>query len=1008
VCALSRRRRYAPSEREAEFAIRSIFRILIFAFGSLLALFALSKYLMKRNDDDDLLEPVKLQSDLVYAFSNLPEKTKYCIGAFAVLIPISVGVIYLHQTLRLGMVGHLASVIVTVLTLLSPVAAVATYKFDERRAWQLYRRYPVDYDPPNISKQRNEYRSEPARYRTLFRDGSTAFYDRDLLKVTTYTIRVPRGMEWNAERSTRLVEQLMYSFAPLWFRIYADDRSIAWQVVDILCRDPEQIESAIRISYPEADVRVDNCVPEHQTQPRNFYRLNLLYRAGNEFIFPMKYITDVKDFDPLTTVVSAMNGLQEGERIVYTLFVAGGSPNAHERGKQLITTSTITPFDYFSGQGLQRIATLKSLNLDRIEKYVPMDQKVGEEKLRHALYQALFAVQVDSPIEERILTLGQNIDSQLYGFAHLPYNGLQWYTGIESETGDGERIPPDPQSLIFEENRHASFLSSVLARIVELTEHRAFRDVRKATKLILGSREIALLWHLPNDTFFTASRINWLSSRTVPPPTTVIYQDAQESVQLGHGTSGGKLFPIHLPLKDRENHIRIVGKAGVGKSSLMYDLIMQDIRKGYGVAVIDPHGSLVQNILETEMTPEEIQRVVVLDLSDKDTPPPLNPLRGGLGHVRVGQIVQSIERIYPTTRQYPRLSYYLRIALLTLNADPNATLKDVVRLFTDQTYRDHIVNQLNDAELRGAWEEFDHMKDGEKRTITDPIRTRMSPFYSNPDLTAIMCHPDSLDFRQMIRERKIILVSLKMDEERVPETERDLIGALLISRLQMSGMYDQGGVPYFVYIDEVQRLVTSSLDKMFAEARKFGLSLTVAHQYLEQLPDTTQSAIIGNAGASIIFACSPKDAQVFQPFTRPAFEVDDIVNLDQFTAVIKMQCEGVSQPAFTLLTPLPQVERPEEVEKIPVFHRRASLNPDLLRSQTFVSRKRRKALAEHVRMTSHANYTPKKREEVNAWLRQRYGLTVKLDDQTQFYDADIDESSPSDSGLMNSNTVTAD
>src|SRR5690606_23925361 len=211
--------------------------------------------------------------------------------------------------------------------------------------------------------------------------GGEAFYDTKHQNFTTYTIRVPKGMEWNAERSTRFVEQLINSFAPLIFRIYADDRAIVWQVVDILARKSEPIENAIRISYPEADVRVG--VPEELTiQPAEpFYRLTLLYRAGNEFVFPFKYTTDVKDFNPLTAVVNAMNGLQAGERIIYSIFVAGATAKAHERGQQLITRSTITPFDYFSGQGLQRIATLKSLNLDRVAEYVPKDQTIAEEKL---------------------------------------------------------------------------------------------------------------------------------------------------------------------------------------------------------------------------------------------------------------------------------------------------------------------------------------------------------------------------------------------------------------------------------------------------------------------------------------------------------------------------------------------------------------------------------------------------------------------------------------------------
>ena len=969
-----RNKKYASSEREAEVAIGLIFRVLIFAFGSVLALVALTNYFVGR-DEEDLLEPVKKQSDLTFTFSRLPAPVKDTLSAFIILLPISVLVVYLNQTLRLGMFGYVASVIVTAVTFLCLVAAIFFFvifkrDYPDHRAFQLH---------------------DPSRYQSLFRDGKDVFYDAEQKQnFTTYTIRIPKGTKWNDERSTRLVEQLIYSFAPLLFRIYADDRNIVWQVVDILARESEPIESAIRISYPEADVHVG--LPQDLTTPapKKFYRLTLLYRAVNEFVFPFKYTSDIKDFNPLAAVVSAMNGLQEGERVIYSIFVAGAARHAHERGQQLITKSTITPFDYFSGQGLQRIATLKSLNLDRVDKYVPEDQKVGEEKLKHPLYQSVFMIQVDSEAKERILPLAQNMDSQLYGFARAPYNGLRWYTGIKEDDEDEKRVAPDPESLILELNGAGhEFSGSIIDRIIRLTESQNEQDARKATRLILGGREIGLLWHLPDETF-TASRTRWLSSRTVPPPTTVVYQEATHSVQIGNGTSGGKLFPIHLPLKDRENHVRIIGKTGVGKSTLLHDLIMQDIHNGYGVAVIDPHGSLVQSVLETPMTSEEIDRIVVLDLSDRQSPPPLNPLRGGLGQVRVGQIVQSIERIYPATGKYPRLSYYLRIALLTLNADPAATMKDVVRLFTDAVYRTGLVEQLDDAELLNAWEEFDRMKDGEKRTITEPIRTRMSPFYSNPDLTPIMCHPDTLDFRQMLQERKIILISLKMDEERVPQTERDLIGALLISRIQMAGMYDQGGTPYFVYIDEVQRFIISSLDKMFDEARKFGLSLTVAHQYLEQLPDTTQNAIIGNAGASIIFACSPKDAQVFQPYTRPAFDVDDIVNLDQFTAVVKMQCDGVSQPAFTLLTPLPQVEFPQDIENTPVFRRRLELNPDVMSTQAFKSKAFRQKHARRLREFSRESYTPMKREDVNAWLRARYGQTVKLDDQTQFFDVDTE------------------
>ncbi len=974
----NRRRKYAPSEREADFLFAFLYAGVIAIVGVLIGVVTLGVSRFQHKEPKDLLAPQIKRgsvSDFVRDVMGLSivGKLALTIAVIAVLAEVINFFLIVYLWLFSVSVGSESNVIFFIVPLGGMLSLLVAM----------------------LVLQRSHIFEGELGHRTLFYDGTIPLVNNERIN-TVYTIRLPRGMDWNSERSIRFVEQLLYSFAPLLFRVSADDRSISWQVVDLHGRDPEMIENAIRISYPEADVRtahLSEIEPLHHPQ---IYRLTLVYRSANPFVFPMKYASDVGDFDPLTSLVSSMNGLVEGERVSTNLFVVGEMADAQKHGERLLRRTTIKPTDYLSINGFRTISTLKSAGLDTVERYAPRDQKVLEEKLRHPLYQAAYIVQVDSPHKDRLLSLAQNLDSQMYGFSRSPYNSFCWHTGIP----DGfpwrylHRTPPDPETLIVELSEQDTMLTEgAIERIWEYAQSDEEKAARKATRLILGGEELALLWHIPDERF-AASRIQWLSSRTVPPPTAVIHQEFSDNVLLGYGTSGGKLFPIHLPLKDREKHVRIIGKTGVGKSSLMYDLIMQDIHHGYGVAVIDPHGSLVENILETKLIAEEYERVVVLDLSDRISPPPLNPLRGGLGHVRVGQIVQSIESIYPDTKRYPRTSHYLRTALLTLNADPSATLKDVVRLFTDPVYRETLIRQVDDTELRGTWEEFDRTSDKEQRNITDPIRTRMSPFYSNPDLTPIMCHPDTLDFRAMMQQRKIILISLKMDEERVPETERDLIGALLLSRLQMSGMFEQGSVPYFVYIDEVQRFVTSSLDNMFAEARKFGLSLTVAHQYLEQLQDATQNAIIGNAGASIIFGCSPKDAQVFQPFTRPAFEPDDLVNLDQFTAVVKMQCDGVSQPAFTLLTPLPQVESPKYLVNIPVFRRRLELNPELMNTQSFKSLKSRKSHAISLRNLSRMEYTPKNRDEVNAWLRERYGQTVKLDDQTQFYDTDTSENYP--------------
>lgn len=991
---MSNRRKPLIAERNVVIALAVTIRLIVATAGSVLASIFILRRFYEKKDPEDILSPKLKTHPLIVLYQELSKDSNGDDLPFEVIqflfsmITIAPVIGFTHEAFRIVFTylgggsypgGNFPP---------SPFAEVffphlvmLILLFLLNRGVMFGAKFAEEFSPHEETEKAKQH------YITLFRNGTESLVHEEW-KNTTYTIRLPHGTEWNAERSIRCIEQLLYSFKPLLFRISADHQAIVWEIVDVRGRDPEAIKHAIRTSYPEADVRVGKAVDCEPIEVSRLYRLTLVYRAVNQFVFPLKYASEVQGLDPLTAITNAMNGLREHERMSFNLFVVGDHTDAHAVGERLIRTSTIRPLDFLSINGIRTVAALKSWGLDTVEKYVPRDQKVLEEKLRHPLYQAVFMVQVDSPDKDRLLPLAQNLDSQMYGFSRSPYNSLCWYTGILEGFWSlfSSPVPPDPKTLIVKLTEDDNPLKgSVIERIWKYAEDMQEMKARKATRLILGGEELGLLWHVPDDAF-AASRIKWLSSRTVPPPSSVVHQPNRSAVHLGDGTSGGQLFPIQIPTKDRENHIRIMGKTGVGKSTLMYHMIVQDILQGYGVAVIDPHGSLIQQIIETQFPEDILERFVILDLADRRTPPPLNPLRGGVGHVRVGQIVQSIERIYPATRQYPRLSYYLRAALLTLNGDPQATVKDVVRLFTDSAYREGLVKLLNDAELRSAWEEFDRMKDGEKRTIVEPIRTRISPFYTNPDLTHIMCHPDSLDFRQLIKDRKIILVSLKMDEERVPETERDLIGALLLSRLQMSGMFEHGDTPYFVYIDEVQRFVTSSLDSMFAEARKFGLSLTVAHQFLDQLPDATQNAIIGNAGASIIFGCSPKDAQVFAPYTTPYFDRDDIVNLDQFTAVVKMQCDGTTQPAFTLLSPLPYRLSKEQIEQIPVFRGRAELDPALTPYEDYLSPKQRQVYARGVQGLSRENYTPKTRTEIAAWLKERYGHTVKVDNQSQFFD----------------------
>jgi hypothetical protein len=527
----------------------------------------------------------------------------------------------------------------------------------------------------------------------------------------------------------------------------------------------------------------------------------------------------------------------------------------------------------------------------------------------------------------------------------MPYNAIQWV----------ERPLPE----------HTKYIRTIEADRASdaLTLYQSLRAGNRAAwlppRLILEPRELAAIWHLPHKEC-RAPRIIWASGlQDVPEAVTRL----TEGSELGIGKYQGGDSVVRLPAVDRVTHLNIVGKTGTGKSTLMHHLIHQDIAAGRGVAVIDPHGKLVRDILQVSIPPERENDVIVLDLANEAYPPPLNPLRGIGGYTGTLKVVGIIERLFEGTEGAARMASYLRASLIPLQSEPHATMRDVARMFMDDVYREQKLDATDDVETQDFWDfQYSIGSPALRRQIAEPIVNRIRPFYANPYLYPTLCHPDALDFRTLIHQNKIILISLAMDDECVPEQERNLVGALLMSRLQMSGMKAGTQSLFYIYIDEVQRFVTTSLPDMFSEARKYGLSLTTANQFLGQLTGKTLDAVIGNVGTTVVFRCGHDDASALATYMKPQFSAQDLMDLDRFEAVIKMQVEGQTQPAFSLLpfTPLPVPEDAAEREA-------------------------------RIRQCSITTYTPKSREEVLAWLRERYPrrklATVKPSgDDESFYD----------------------
>jgi hypothetical protein len=392
---------------------------------------------------------------------------------------------------------------------------------------------------------------------------------------------------------------------------------------------------------------------------------------------------------------------------------------------------------------------------------------------------------------------------------------------------------------------------------------------------------------------------------------------------------------------------------------LLLNLARQKIQEGCGVAVIDPHGTLIQSILQGNIPKEREGDVVVLDLADLEHPAPLNLLRGEKDETRIELLANALSNLFPDMDQLVQTSRYLTAALSTVQFDSDATIRDIGRLFKDDVYRGQLLRQLKPLEhvqALEAWQDYEateKKKAQGRQAIYEPILNRISPFYSKPYILPILCHPKGLDFTTLIKQQKIILISLKM-HKRATDQERDLIGALLISILQAAGMQETHA-PFFIYVDEAEKFVTSSLSTLLAEARKDNLFLTLANQFTQQLSGETLQAIGGTVATNICFNCGVDDARKVKDIFAPHFEITDLINLDQFQAAIKIRYEGLAQHAFSLHTLPPP-------------------NHGLTPEQALATEQR-------IRARSISQYTPMSGEEVTQWLETRY----RIDDEDPRY-----------------------
>lgn len=712
---------------------------------------------------------------------------------------------------------------------------------------------------------------------------------------TVFTISMPRSTEWNPEKAWGFMAQLVKSYPYIVVRVCADSRNIYWQVVNLVYKGAENtIPNLIRSHYPAAEVKVGEVRSGKVSEP--FFRYLAYYQQDNEFVAPIKYVTDIKatertQVDPLADFTQAVNQLKDGQKIRLTIGFLGSADVHKADGYNQITQSLIHPLQYLSAEGIEEVMFAKRFGFDRVDKYRYEDQRVMEDKLAQPWYYAVCMIQIDAkePLDAAHLVV-QTRTSTL-NFSNVPFNVLDIVPRTLEENGLFVKTPDQEQ---------ATNALTIYANMLRKQEGNT------PPLLVLEPQELANLWHLPH-VGFKATRIVWGSG--AQEVSECIVRNT-EGVVLGKGAYQGGEVEVRLSSKDRNTHVGIIGTTGMGKSTLLHQMIHEDIARGIGVALLDPHGTLVRDILRTSIPSNREQDVVVLDLADQQYPVPLNPLHGAATAQSAGFVADIIESLFEGTENRVKVSKYLNAALITLQVDPQTTMRDIGRLFTDSLYRQALIAKLDEfehAQALDVWRSLERNmsekgRNREEEQVYDFMLNRISPFYQKPSLLPILCHPQSVNFRDLMDRKKIILISLGMSRDQISLQERGLVGAIIIAAFH-TAVFSGNSQPteFALYIDELEQFKTTTIDNMLREARKFGLRLTVAHQDLSQVRGSTLDAV-KNVGTKICFQSTRDDATHFAPYMTPQFAVEDLVSLDKYTAVVRMQCDGNTQPAFTLRT----------------------------------------------------------------------------------------------------------
>lgn len=698
-----------------------------------------------------------------------------------------------------------------------------------------------------------------------------------------------------------LVHTKVWNYDNISFEIVCKDKQLSFYVVTQR-RHLRLVQKQLTSYYEDIDMQE---MEPYEIWPKGTcLRLYYMYLL-RKFWFPIKTYRSLEN-DPLNDLTNVFSELDEKEVAAIQFVIdpvnskkwntqAAQIAAMRFKGKNIpgwvannFVTKIIGAIFFGLTRGDAPTEAPGATSGDRYLRMVQSEEEVWKNvglKSRQPFFHTTVRIAASAPKKKRVIEI---LNGVMISFNCFMDEGLNWF--------QARRIVP-----------FDSINNAIMHRTYNLRLNAYFGE----RSSLLSPEELASAYHFPNAIYNTSPVISWLTYKILPPPANV----PTKGLLLGYNQYRGVHKKIYIREEDRSRHMYIIGKSGTGKSALISFMARQDAQNGKGFCLIDPHGDLVEDVLE--YIPEKrIRDTIVFNPSDHKRPLALNLLEAYTPEqmdLVSSQATEIFIKIFGNEIFGPRIQHYFRNGCLTLMEDKEegATLVDVPRLFVDDKFREWRTARLTNPVVRSFWEhEYTSTAEREKKEIIPYFTAKFGPFITNTTMRNIIGQRrSSFDFRDVMDEGKILLINLSKGDIGALNTQ--LLGLVVVAKIQMAAL-SRTNVPeaqrrqFYLYVDEFQNFATDSLCSILSEARKYRLALVMAHQYLKQITEqdrtSIRDAVFGNVGTMMAFRVSAEDSEYMSKEFAPVLSEQDLLNISRFKTYIKLNIDNTTSRPFSMGT----------------------------------------------------------------------------------------------------------